>query len=54
MPMLDTYLRMLSEFRCIMDSRKRGVHRNDYFLSLEELEQIADVRVHPSHRTSKG
>ena len=41
MPMLDTYLRMLSEFRRIMDSRKRGVRRLDYLLSLEELERIA-------------
>lgn len=54
MPMLDTYLRMLSEFRRIMDSRKWGVHRNDYLSSLEELEQMADARVHPSHRTPKG
>ena len=50
MPMLDTYLRMLSEFRRIMDSRERGARRLDYLLSLEELEQIADARVHPSRR----
>ncbi len=46
-PVLDTYLRMLSEYRRIMDSRERGVRRIDYLLSLEELEQIADARVHP-------
>ncbi len=54
MPMLDTYLRMLSEFRRIMDSRKRGVRRLDYLLSLEELERIADAQVHPSRRTPKS
>ena len=47
-------MRMLSEFRRIMDSRKRGVSRPDYLLSLEELERIADARVHPSHRTSNS
>ncbi|WP_026877249.1 YfbU family protein [Jiangella gansuensis] len=54
MPMLDTYLRMLSEFRRIMDSRKRGVRRLDCLLSLEELERIADAQVHPSRRTPKS
>lgn len=54
MPMLDTYVRMLSEFRRIMDSRERGAGRLDYLLSLEELERIADARVHPSHRTAKS
>lgn len=54
MPMLDTYLRMLSEFRRNMDSRKRGVRRLDYLLSLEELKRIADARVHPSDRTPKS
>ena len=47
---LDTYLRMLAEHRRIMDSRGRGFRRDDYLLSLEELEQIAAARVHPSHR----
>jgi uncharacterized protein len=54
MPMLDTYLRMLAEFRRIMDSRKRGVRRLDYLLSLEELERIADAGVHLSRRTPKS
>lgn len=53
-PMLDTYVRMLSEFRRIMDSRKRGTRRPDYLLSLEELERIAGVQAHPSHRTPKS
>ena len=52
--MLDTYLRMLAEYRRIMDSRKRGFGRLDYLLSLEELERIADARVHPSHRDDGG
>ncbi|MUM17042.1 YfbU family protein [Mycobacterium sp. CBMA271] len=47
---LDTYLRMLAEHRRIMDSRGRGFRRDDYLLSLEELEQIAAARVHPSRR----
>lgn len=47
---LDTYLRMLAEHRRIMDSRGRGFRRDDYLLSLEELERIAAARVHPSNR----
>lgn len=48
---LDTYLRMLAEYRRIMDSRERGNFRpTDYLLSSEELQQIADGRVHPSNR----
>lgn len=48
--MLDTYLRMLAEYRRIMDSRGRGLSRMDYFLSFDELQQIAEARVHPSNR----
>ncbi|WQB72126.1 YfbU family protein (plasmid) [Prescottella equi] len=47
---LDTYLRMLSEYRRIMDERERGLARMDYHLSQEELMQIAVARVHPSNR----
>ncbi|RBJ11078.1 YfbU family protein [Micromonospora provocatoris] len=47
---LDTYLRMLSEFRRIMDGRERGFSHRDYLLSQKELEQIAAARVHPSNR----
>ncbi|MDV6211830.1 YfbU family protein [Rhodococcus erythropolis] len=47
---LDTYLRMLSEYRRIKDSRKRGSSRLDNLLSQEELEQIAAARIHPSNR----
>ena len=49
--MLDTYMRMLAEHRRIMDSRGRGFRRDDYLLSMDELEQIAAARVHPSNRT---
>jgi uncharacterized protein YfbU (UPF0304 family) len=48
--MLDTYMRMLAEYRRVMDSRKRGFDRHEYLLTLDELQQIADARVHPSNR----
>lgn len=51
---LDVYMRMLAEYRRIMDSRGRGLDRMDYFLSLEELQQIDQASVHPSNRKSKG
>lgn len=47
---LDTYLRMLAEYRRIMDGRKRGFSRLDYLLSEDELEQLSEARVHPSNR----
>lgn len=50
MPMLDVYLRMLGSFRGIMDSRDGRFSPSDYLLSMEELHQIADQRVHPSNR----
>jgi uncharacterized protein YfbU (UPF0304 family) len=49
-PVLDTYLRMLAEHRRIKDSHSRGFRRDDYLLSMDELEQIAAARVHPSNR----
>lgn len=50
-PMLDTYMRMLAEYRRIMDSRDRThFARLDYLLSANELEQIRDARTHPSRR----
>jgi uncharacterized protein YfbU (UPF0304 family) len=52
--MLDTYLRMLSEFRRIMDARERGHGRMDYLLSQDELERISDARIHPSNRRRAG
>ncbi|KUM36487.1 YfbU family protein [Arthrobacter sp. EpRS71] len=48
--MLDVYLRMLAEYRRIMDSRGRGSNRMEYFLSPDELQQIAEASVHPSNR----
>ena len=50
---LDIYLRMLSEYRRIMDNRERGLNRLDYLLSTEELEQIAAARIHPSNRRTR-
>ncbi len=49
-PMLDTYLRMLAEYRRIMDSRERGFSRLEYLLTLDELERISEARIHPSRR----
>jgi uncharacterized protein YfbU (UPF0304 family) len=47
---LDIYMRMLAEYRRIMDGRGRGSRRDNYLLSVDELEQIAAARVHPSNR----
>lgn len=47
---LDAYLRMLSEYRRIMDGRERGHSRFDYLLTQDELQQISAARVHPSNR----
>lgn len=49
-PVLDTYLRMLSEYRRIMDGRERRFDRMDYLLSLDELKRITEARAHPSNR----
>lgn len=48
--MLDTYSRMVAEFRRIMNGRERGFGRYDYLLTHEEMEQVAAARVHPSNR----
>ncbi|HKY16290.1 MAG TPA: YfbU family protein [Microthrixaceae bacterium] len=48
--MLDTYLRMLAEYRRIMDSRGRGFSRTKYLLTLDELQRVAGARIHPSNR----
>nr|WP_323848191.1 YfbU family protein [Curtobacterium flaccumfaciens] len=47
--MLDTYMRMLSEYRRVR-SRRRPTFGRDYPLTLEELEAIAAERVHPDNR----
>ncbi|MFO6451815.1 MULTISPECIES: YfbU family protein [unclassified Aeromicrobium] len=54
-PVLDTYTRMLNEYRRIMDSRNREdrFDRLAYYLSAEELERISDARVHPSNRRTE-
>jgi uncharacterized protein len=50
-PALDTYMRMLTEYRRIMDGRDRGSFDPlNYLLSAEELQQIRDARIHPSRR----
>lgn len=51
---LDVYMRMLAEYRRIVDSRERGFSRLSYLLSLDELQQIAEARVHPSRRENRG
>lgn len=51
-PLLDVYMRMLAEYRRIKDRRKPGFDRYDYLLTLEELQQIAAARTHPSNRRS--
>lgn len=48
--MLDTYTRMLAEYRRIKDNRDRGFGLDDHLLSMDELEQIAAARIHPSRR----
>lgn len=48
--LLDVYLRMLAEYRRILDRRSRG---DAMFapLSLSDLQQICDARIHPSRRS---
>ena len=48
--MLDIYMRMLAEYRRIMDGRGRGFDLDDYWLSKDELEQIAAAPVRPPNR----
>lgn len=48
--MLDTYLRMLTEYRRIMDTRERGFSRTDYLLTVDELQRVSGARIHPSNR----
>lgn len=51
---LEMYLRMLAEYRRTMDGRGRGFSRMDYFLSVDELQQIDEASIHPSNRKLKG
>lgn len=48
--MLDVYLRMLTEYRRIMNARTRKYSPDDYLLSLEDLQRIDRAQIHPSHR----
>ncbi|WES65832.1 YfbU family protein [Microbacter sp. GSS18] len=51
MPVLDLYLRMLGEYRRIMEGRgRRGYDLDAYYLSLDELQRLADSQIHPSLR----
>jgi uncharacterized protein YfbU (UPF0304 family) len=47
---LETYLRMLAEYRRIRVHRRPTLGVRDYLLTLEELEAIAAERVHPNNR----
>ncbi|WAB82465.1 YfbU family protein [Microcella daejeonensis] len=49
LPMLETYERMLAEYRRAI-SRRRNRRSGDYGLTLEELNAIAAASVHPSNR----
>jgi uncharacterized protein YfbU (UPF0304 family) len=50
MPVLALYMRMLGEYRRIMDARSRSYDIDDYLLSLGELQALAAARVHPDGR----
>jgi len=50
MRMLETYMRMLTEFRRIMKARARRFDRDAYFLTMDELKAIDAASVHPSNR----
>lgn len=55
MPVLDVYMRMLTEYRRIMDGRdRRGFDPNAFYLSLEELQRLAAAQIHPSRRGEGG
>ena len=49
-PTLAWYSRMLSEYRRIMDTRKRGYARDRYLLTVKELERLRDAQTHPTDR----
>lgn len=50
MQVLDVYLRMLTEYRRIMDGRKNRYAHDAYFLSLDELKRLSDAQIHPANR----
>jgi uncharacterized protein YfbU (UPF0304 family) len=49
--MLPSYTRMLGEYRKIMDGRNRGMGRDRFNLSAEELTGIARASFHPNNRS---
>jgi uncharacterized protein YfbU (UPF0304 family) len=51
MPTLELYLRMLAEYRRLIDSRPR-LPGSAYLLSADELRAIAAEIIHPSNRAS--
>ena len=48
--MLPSYMRMIDEYRKIMDSRDRGMGRDRLNLSADELSEIAHASIHPNNR----
>lgn len=48
--MLDTYMRMLAEYRRIVAGRSRGFDPDALLLSKDELQQVAEARIYPSNR----
>lgn len=50
MQMLDVYIRMMAEYRRIMDSRERRFTSDAWKLTRDDLIRISDAVVHPSRR----
>lgn len=55
LPMKDVYQRMIDEYEDIKAEHSRKHARWDYYrLELPDLERLAQVRIHPSHRRESG
>lgn len=50
MPVLEVYLRLLKEYRRIMDGRKNRYTPDAYLLSLDELQRLSAAQIHPAKR----
>jgi len=50
MEMLDVYMRMLAEYRRIMDARERRFSSDSWKLTRDDLLRIAAAVIHPSRR----
>lgn len=50
MPLLESYLRMLAEYRRVRARRSPGLGRSGYLLTADELQALADAQVHPENR----